>query len=69
MDELLAVKGSVGPREQTPRCVFRYNLRKDLFGPAVATFAVVIDNRTVGTFTTDDRGSFDMELQEGEVPS
>ena len=29
-------------------------------------FAVVIDDRSVGTFTTDDRGSFDMELQEGE---
>ena len=31
-------------------------------------FTVVIDNRTVGTFTTDDRGSVDMELQEGESP-
>ena len=28
----------------------------------------ITDDRTVGTFTTDDRGSVDMELQEGEVP-
>jgi hypothetical protein len=28
---------------------------------------VVIDNRTVGTFLTDDRGSADLELQEGET--
>ena len=27
---------------------------------------VVIDDRVVGTFVTDDRGSADMELQEGE---
>jgi hypothetical protein len=32
------------------------------------TFAVVIDDRQVATFTTDDRGSIDMELQEGEAP-
>ena len=31
-------------------------------------FTVVIDDRIVGTFTTDDRGSVDMELQEGESP-
>jgi hypothetical protein len=31
------------------------------------TFAVVIDDRQVATFATDDRGSIDMELQEGEV--
>jgi hypothetical protein len=31
------------------------------------TFAVVIDDRQVATFTTDDRGSIDMELQEGEA--
>ena len=30
-------------------------------------YTVVIDDRTVGTFTTDDRGSVDFELQEGEV--
>ena len=30
-------------------------------------YTVVIDNRTVGTFLTDDRGSADLELQEGET--
>jgi hypothetical protein len=30
-------------------------------------YTVVVDDRTVGTFTTDDRGSADMELQEGET--
>ena len=30
-------------------------------------YTVVIDDRTVGTFTTDDRGSVDFELQEGEL--
>ena len=32
------------------------------------TFTVVVDDRVVATFKTDDRGSVDMELQEGEVP-
>ncbi len=32
-----------------------------------ATFTVVIDDREVGRFTTDDRGSIDVELQEGEA--
>jgi hypothetical protein len=41
----------------------------DIIGlPGRQTFAVVIDDRAAGTFTTDDRGSIDMELQEGEVP-
>jgi hypothetical protein len=31
------------------------------------TYTVVVDDRPVGTFTTDDRGSVDMELQEGEL--
>jgi len=31
------------------------------------SYTVVIDDRTVGRFTTDDRGSADLELQEGEV--
>ena len=45
-------------------------LEVDVIGlPGRETFAVVIDDRTVGTFTTDDRGSIDMELQEGEVPA
>jgi hypothetical protein len=30
-------------------------------------YTVVIDDRAVGTFLTDDRGSVDMELQEGEI--
>ena len=30
-------------------------------------YTVVIDDRTVGTFLTDDRGSADLELQEGET--
>ncbi len=47
----------------------RVELEVDIIGlPGRETFAVVIDDRTVGTFTTDDRGSIDMELQEGEVP-
>ena len=29
---------------------------------------VVIDDRVVGVFNTDDRGSVDMEIEEGEVP-
>jgi len=46
----------------------RVELEVDVIGlPARQTFDVVIDDRTVGTFTTDDRGSVDMELQEGEV--
>lgn len=32
------------------------------------TYTVAIDDRIVGTFATDDRGSIDMELQEGELP-
>ena len=48
----------------------RVELEVDVIGlPGRETFAVVIDDRTVGTFTTDDRGSIDMELQEGEVPA
>jgi hypothetical protein len=47
----------------------RVELEVDIIGlPARQTFAVVIDDRPVGTFTTDDRGSIDMELQEGEIP-
>ena len=47
----------------------RPELEVDIIGlSARETFAVVIDDRIVGTFTTDDRGSVDMELQEGEIP-
>jgi hypothetical protein len=46
----------------------RPELEVDLMGLAPrATFTIVVDDRTVGTFTTDDRGSVDMEVQEGEV--
>jgi hypothetical protein len=46
----------------------RAELEVDVMGlPASATFQVVIDDRVVGSFKTDDRGSFDMELQEGEL--
>jgi hypothetical protein len=37
--------------------------------PARQTFNVAVDDRVVATFTTDDRGSVDMELQEGETPA
>ena len=45
-------------------------LEVDILGlPARETFALfAIDDRIVATFTTDDRGSVDMELQEGEIP-
>jgi hypothetical protein len=46
----------------------RAELEVDVMGlPAHATFLVAIDDRIVGSFKTDDRGSFDMELQEGEM--
>jgi hypothetical protein len=32
-----------------------------------STFFIAIDDRLVGSFETDDRGSVDMEVQEGEV--
>ncbi len=32
-------------------------------------YTVVVDDRDVAMFTTDDRGSIDMELQEGELPA
>jgi hypothetical protein len=44
-------------------------LEVDILGlPPRETFALFIDDRIVATFTTDDRGSVDMELQEGEIP-
>jgi hypothetical protein len=46
----------------------RPELEVDVMGLAPREiFTVVIDDRVVGTFTTDDRGSVDMELQEGET--
>jgi hypothetical protein len=60
------VELEIPPRNREDR---RVELEVDIMGlPGRQTFAVVIDDRTVGTFTTDDRGSIDMELQEGEVP-
>jgi hypothetical protein len=47
----------------------RPELEVDVIGLAPReTFAVVIDDRVVAMFDTDDRGSIDMELQEGEIP-
>ncbi len=47
----------------------RPELEVDIIGLAPReTFTVAIDDRIVGSFTTDDRGSVDMELQEGELP-
>jgi hypothetical protein len=47
----------------------RPELEVDIIGlPGREAFSIVIDDRIVGWFTTDDRGSVDMELQEGEVP-
>ena len=48
----------------------RAELEVDVMGlPAHEMFTVVVDDRSVGAFTTDDRGGFDMELQEGETSS
>ena len=47
----------------------RPELEVDILGlPAGQRFTVVVDDRVVGAFITDDRGSVDMELQEGELP-
>ncbi len=47
----------------------RQELEVDIIGLAPRErFFVVIDDRIVGVFNTDDRGSVDMELQEGESP-
>ena len=46
----------------------RPELEVDIIGlPPRETFFIAIDDRIVGTFVTDDRGSVDMELQEGEA--
>jgi hypothetical protein len=48
----------------------RPELEVDVIGlPAREVFTIVIDDRAVGSFATDDRGSVDMEIQEGEEPS
>lgn len=46
----------------------RPELEVDILGlPPNQMFTVVIDDRAVATFTSDDRGSIDVELQEGEI--
>ena len=46
----------------------RPELEVDIMGlSARQRFVVVIDDRVVGAFVTDDRGSVDFELQEGET--
>ena len=46
----------------------RPELEVDIIGLAPReVFTVAIDDHQVGSFTTDDRGSVDMELQEGEA--
>ena len=48
----------------------RTELEVDIMGlPPRGIFTVVIDDRVVSTFAADDRGSVDMELQEGESAS
>ena len=43
-------------------------LEVDIMGlPPNETFTVAIDDRQVATFTSDDRGSIDVEVQEGEI--
>ena len=45
-------------------------LEVDVIGlPPLERFTVFIDDRAVAIFTTDDRGSIDRELQEGEATS
>jgi hypothetical protein len=47
----------------------RPELEVDIVGlEARRTFTVYVDDRAVGSFATDDRGSIDMALQEGEIP-
>ena len=63
----------VGEVELEMPAPFRQNRRPELEVDIIGLagrerFSIVIDDRIVGTFTTDDRGSVDMELQEGEIP-
>lgn len=47
----------------------RPELEVDIIGLAPRQrYEVVIDDRIVAVFNTDDRGSIDMEVQEGEAP-
>jgi hypothetical protein len=48
----------------------RPELEVDIIGLAPRErFSVVIDDRIVAVFNTDDRGTVDMEIQEGEAPA
>lgn len=48
----------------------RPELEVDIIGLAPRErFSVVIDDRIVAVFNSDDRGTVDMEIQEGEAPS
>ena len=66
-----AVIGEVELETPAPNRVGRRpELEVDIMGlPPRETFVVAIDNRVVARFTTDDRGSVDLELQEGEAPA
>lgn len=47
----------------------RPELEVDIIGlPPSQPFTLVIDDQIVATFMTDDRGSIDMEVREGEFP-
>ena len=60
------VELEVPPDSRTDR---RPELEVDIIGlPPRQLFTVFSDNLPVASFTTDDRGSVDMELQEGERP-
>jgi hypothetical protein len=46
----------------------RPELEVDVMGlPPNQPFTIVVDNQPVGIFRTDDRGSVDLEVQEGEL--
>ena len=46
----------------------RPELEVDVMGlPRNQPFTIVVDNQPVGIFRTDDRGSADLEVQEGEL--
>lgn len=58
------VELDIPPSSRTDR---RPELELDIIGlPPRQNFTLVIDDREVATFATDDRGSIDREIQEGE---
>jgi len=58
------VELDIPPSSRTDR---RPELELDIIGlPPRKNFKLVIDDREVATFSTDDRGSIDREIQEGE---